>query len=155
MSGTTLVYDDANFRATLNYFADPTVYPEAALSQWFTNGTSYISAYNAGTLQGQNRQLALYLMTAHLAALNDLIVADKGSVPGLITDAMVDKVKVTIQPPPSKNQFQYWLGLTPWGQQLLPLLAIASAGGFYVGGRPEGLAFRRVAGGFGFGRGRF
>lgn len=155
MSGTFLEYDDAVFRATLPFFADTTVYPEAAMQQNFTNGISYISNYNRGTLNGPSRQLALYLMTGHLAALNDLIIAQDGSVPGLITNAVIDKVQVTIQPPPSKNQFQYWLGLTPWGQQLLALLSVKSVGGFYVGGQPETAGFRRVYGGFGTGRLRF
>lgn len=149
MSGTYILYDDATFRATLPFFSNTAVYPEAALQQWFTNGISYISNYNAGALSGLDRQLACYLMTAHLAALNDQIVANGGSVPGFVVDATIDKVKVQIQPPPARNQFQYWLGLTPWGQQLLPLLAIKSAGGFFIGGSPERAAFRRVLGGFG------
>lgn len=152
MIGTYITYDDATFRATLVYFANTVTYPAALMQQFFTNGTSYISNYNRGALNGENRQLALYLMTGHLAALNDMVNANDGSVPGYVKDASVDKVKVSLQPPPAKNQFQFWLGLTPWGQQLLPLLCIASAGGFYVGGRPEGLAFRRTYGGFGFGR---
>ena len=152
MIGTVISYDDAAFRATLTYFADTIKYPPALMQQFFTNGTSYISNYNRGALAGQSRELALYLMTGHLAALNDAINENEGSVPGFVKDATIDKVKVGLQPPPAKNQFQYWLGLTPWGQQLLPLLTIASAGGFFVGGRPEGLAFRRAFGSFGFGR---
>lgn len=152
MSGTYILYDDATFRATLPFFSNETTYTEVALQQFFNNGISYISNYNRGALNGNSRQLACFLMTAHLAALTDLINEQDGSVPNLVVDATIDKTKVTVEPPPSKTQFQYWLNLTPWGQQLLPLLAVSSAGGFYVGGRAEGLAFRRAFGGFGFGR---
>lgn len=149
MAGTTLTYDDATFRATYSYFASTATYPEVALQNWFTLGTNYVSDYNAGIMQGASRQAALYLMTAHLAALNDLIVADAGAVPGQLVNASIDKVKVTITPPPAPNQWQYWLGLTPWGQMLLALLQAKSAGGWVVGGNPERLGFRRVGGGFG------
>lgn len=152
MSGTTLTYDDATFRTQYPFFGNATAYPAAALQNWFTLGTAYISDYNAGIMQGAARQSALYMMTAHLQALSDMINADAGAVPGLVVDASVDKVKVTITPPPAKNQWQYWLGLTPWGQMLLALLQAKSAGGWSVGGNPERLGFRRVAGRFG-GRG--
>jgi hypothetical protein len=152
MSGTYILYDDATFRATLPFFSNETTYTPVALQQFFNNGISYISNYNRGALNGNSRQLACFLMTAHLAALTDLINEQDGSVPNLVVDATIDKTKVTVEPPPSKTQFHYWLNLTPWGQQLLPLLAVSAAGGFYVGGRCEGLAFRRVFGGFGFGR---
>ena len=152
MIGTCITYNDFEFRATLVYFANTTTYPAATLLQFFTNGTAYIDAYNRGALNGANRQLALYLMTAHLAALNDLINAEGGSVPGFVKSGSIDKVTVALQPPPAKTQFQFWCNLTPWGQQLLPLLSVATAGGLYVGGRPEGFGFRRVFGSFGLGR---
>jgi hypothetical protein len=149
MSGTTLVYNDADFRLAFPFFANATTFPEALLSMNFTNGTNYISDYNAGFLANGNRQYALYLMTAHLTQLGVLIAANNGAAPMIETQATVDKISVTVQPPPQKNQWQYWLNLTPWGAQLLALLQVASAGGWYVGGLPERAAFRRVGGGFG------
>lgn len=149
MSGTTLVYNDADFRAAFPYFSDMTVYPEATLSMNFTNGTNYISNYNYGFLANGNRQFALYLMTAHLTQLNSMIVANNGAPIMIETQAKIDKIAVTVQPPPSKNQWQYWLNTTPWGAALLAELQVASAGGWYIGGLPERAAFRRVGGGFG------
>lgn len=149
MSGTTLVYNDMDFRAAFPFFANMTTYPEAVLSMNFTNGTNYISNYNYGWLQNGNRQFALYLMTAHLTALNDLIVANNGAVPMIETQAKIDKIAVTVKPPPETNQWQYWLNLTPWGAMLLAELQVASAGGWLIGGLPERFAFRRVGGGFG------
>lgn len=143
-----LTYDDTDFRSLFPFFSNSTTYPEAALSNWFTIGTNYVSAYNSLFLNNARRQTALYMMTAHLAALNDIIIADAGAAPGLEIEARIDKIQVTLQPPPVKNQFQWWLSLTPWGQQLLALLQVRSVGGFYVGGSGELQAFRRVGGMF-------
>lgn len=149
MSGSVLTYNDTDFRTQIPFFANTTTYPQALMNQFFINGSGYISTYNYGFLNGARRQQGLYLMTAHLAALNDMIIANNGAAPGVVINAEIDKVKVGLQPPPNKNQWQWWLNQTPWGQQLQALLAVASAGGWYVGGMPERLGFRRVGGGFG------
>jgi hypothetical protein len=86
----------------------------------------------------------LQLMTAHLLQLNSNI--EDGNTPGVVIGATIDKVSVQIQPPPEKNQWQYWLNQTPYGQQLLALLQVQSVGGFYIGGSPERLAFRGPGG---------
>lgn len=86
----------------------------------------------------------LNLMTAHIVALNLIIMT--GSAPGILVGATIDKVTVQLQPPPEKNQFQWWMNQTPYGQQLLALLQVQSVGGFYVGGLPETSAFRKVGG---------
>lgn len=88
----------------------------------------------------------LYLMTAHLLAINLQVLA--GNNPGIVTQASIDKISVTMQPPPERNQWQWWLNQTPYGQQLLALLQAQSAGGFYVGGTPERTAFRGFGGRF-------
>lgn len=147
-----LVYTDADFRAAFPFFADTTMYPEARLQQNFVNGSGYISTLNYGAMVDANRQQALYLITAHVTVLQDALnaaMAGQTMVIGILTQAKIDKVTVTVQPPVSKNAFQYWLNLTPYGQALLALLAVQSAGGWQVGGNPERQAFRRVAGGFG------
>ena len=147
MSGALyLTYDDADFRAQFPYFSNTAIYPEAVLSMYFTMGTNWVSNYNWGFLNGASRQLALYQMTAHLTALFGLIAQNNGAAPNIETEAAIDKVRVTVQPPKSQSQFQQWLNQTPWGQQLLALLLLKSAGGFVVGGAPELSGFRRVGG---------
>lgn len=153
MSGTAVTYDDATFRATLPFFANVTTYPALLMAQFFANATSYISAYGGRRLNGASLQLALYLMTGHLAALNDFINSNNGAPPAMVIAGTIDKTTVQMKPPPTTDQFQWWLSLTPWGQQLLAMLSVKSAGGFFIGGRPEGNAFRRVYGSFGLGRG--
>lgn len=97
------------------------------------------------SLQVQTRYLNL--MTAHICALAEL--TNKGENTGITTQASVDKISVTLQPPPEKTQWQWWLNQTPYGQQLLALLQVQSAGGWYVGGSPERLGFRGWGGRFG------
>lgn len=87
-----------------------------------------------------------FLMVAHLLTLDRQ--AQAGGVVAQVTGATVDKVNVSIAAAPSRDAWGYWLALTPYGLQLLALLKVCAAGGFYVGGRPERAAFRSVGGAF-------
>lgn len=148
---TTIVFDPAAFRANPLFapFSNPLVYTDIILNAWADIATSYISDQNGGcyaygmTLKQQ--VLALNLMVAHLLALSTQIgnIPAKPKTPGLKQAATIDKVSVTLTPPPLKNQWQWWLSLTPYGQQLFALLQVATAGGFYFGGYPVLGAFRR------------
>lgn len=156
MSGTvypvSLIYTDADFRAQFPYFSDVNCYPTATLQMWFGLAGDYISNQNYGIMRDGQRQYALYLMTAHLQFISDGINSPDnadGSASGIVTQARVDKTQVTIQAPPGKTAFAYWLNQSPYGQQLLALLSMLAVGGFYGGGRPELAAFRRVGGFFG------
>ncbi|MCO8160972.1 DUF4054 domain-containing protein [Pseudomonas sp. 21LCFQ010] len=88
----------------------------------------------------------LRLMVAHLLELQQK--AQAGGVVGQVTGAGVDKVSVSLAPPPSRDMWGYWLSLTGHGQQLQALLKACTAGGLYVGGRSERAAFRAVGGVF-------
>jgi len=88
------------------------------------------------------------LMTAHLLQLNQAAQSGTG-VLGPVASATIGSVSVSYQTPPyGSSEYKYWLGGTPYGAQLLALLARCSAGGVYIGGSPERAAFRRVGGGF-------
>lgn len=136
--------DVSAFRAAFAAFESKTAYPDTALSATWAAATCYVSPEDYGHLQGDDRVRALNLMTAHLLALADIVKG--GQTPGMVSTATVDKVQVTLTPPPVKSQWQWWLSLTPYGQQLLALLSAAAVGGFYISGLPEGSAFRRVYG---------
>jgi hypothetical protein len=149
-----LTLDLTVFRATFTAFKNITVYPDSMVQMFFDNGTNYISAVNVGILNGSSRQLALYQMTAHLLKLNDMANENEGSPTGLVQDGQVDKVRVSLTPPPQRSQFGTWLNLTAYGADLWALLAKMAVGGLYVGGNPERSGFRRVGGGFGASQGR-
>jgi hypothetical protein len=141
----TISFNSALFRAMFEPYKDTSKFPDAYLQLEWDLATSYITNNTAtGCWLGMNlaqQTNALNLMTAHLLALN--IAANSGQPAGVVTGATIDKVSVTLQPPPDPNQWQWWLNQTPYGQQLLALLQVASAGGFcYFAGAPVVGAFR-------------
>lgn len=140
MAGT-ITFDVSAFRAQCPEFTSADQYPDVTVQGYWEAGASTISTNDYGRLNGSTRARALNLMCAHLLKLSDLI-AD-GNAVGVVSAAGVDKVNVTLTPPPVATQFHWWLSLTAYGAQLLALLQAKSRGGFTIGGRPETLAFRR------------
>lgn len=138
--------DIAAFRAMFPQFASEAIYPNASLEMWWAMATVSMSAADNCALYGDTLQLALNLMTAHLGAL--FVSMASGKRGGVLTSASIDKVSVGYESPPFKNGWQFWLASTPYGLQLWALLTGLAAGGFYVGGAPEGAAFRKVGGYF-------
>ncbi len=150
-------YNDANFRLLFPAFADTTVWPEPLLSGYWAMATEFISTADCPCriLRGGSLQLALDLMAAQIATLmnpngNDPAGGGSGAATGsgIVTSASIGAVSVSVAQPPTKDMWEYWLGQTPYGQQLLALLKMKGVGGFYVGGLPERLAFRKVGGVF-------
>jgi hypothetical protein len=141
-------YNDAQFRAMFPAFASETQFPEATLQMYWDEATSFVSNLaNYGWLTGgqspsgnaTGRALALNLMTAHIAQI--FVLVGQGQTPAPITQAGIDKVNVTLMPPPAKDGWQYWLSCTPYGSQLWALLSVNAAGGWYVGGSPTRAGF--------------
>lgn len=137
----TIEFDPTAFKVAYPAFVS---IPDATLQIYWNTATIYFTNQIGPCTDIPTRTLYLNLMTAHLAALSQMVAA--GQVPGYITNSTIDKISVTIQAPPAQNQWQWWLNLTPYGQQLLALLQLASVGGFSYGGLPEGQAFRKVYG---------
>lgn len=142
MAGT-ITLDLPAFRAQCPEFGSAVLYPDITIEGYWTAATTYVSTNDYGALNGSARARALNLMCAHLIKLADLI-AD-GNAAGIVSAAGVDKVNVTLAPPPVATQYRWWLSLTPYGAQLLALMRAKAAGGLYVGGTPERGAFRRGA----------
>ena len=141
-----ITYNDTLFRQQFPAFANTTTYPQAQLQMYWNNATCYISACNYGLLNNCCRQDALNLLTAHLAA--SFTIINGGQITGIINKAQIDKINVSLTPPPVENGWQYWLATTPYGIQLWALLQAKAVGGFYVGGFPETNSFRRNFGAF-------
>lgn len=141
---SVIVLNIPDFRAAFPAFSDQGKYDDDRLEAYFTASSSYISTTDYGSLCGDSRVRALYLMMAHLMDL--AAQAASGDPAGIVTSASVDKVSITVQPAPAKTQWQWWLSLTPYGAELWALLSQAAAGGLYIGGLPERSAFRKVGG---------
>lgn len=139
-------FDIVQFRIDYPAFADIVLYPDDLLQGFYDSATCYVSDCNYGFLRNGCRYKALTLMTAHLAKLSTII--SNNQTPSMVQGAAISAVSVTLTPPPLPNQFQWWLGTTPYGQQLLALLQVKSVGGFYIGGSPERSAFRSFRGRF-------
>jgi hypothetical protein len=159
----------AEFRQAFSEFTDPVVWPDAVLQRAHETALVFIPAYSGGArlhedaaglcpartqgvpggaalrLDGKTRELAIAYMTAHLLKLEKAAVS--GDTTGLVSSATVDKVSVTLTPPPIKSQRDWWYGLTAYGSSLQALLRQKGAGGLYVGGAPPERAGFRKAGG--------
>jgi len=142
-------FNDAAFRALFPAYANTSQYASSTLQAYWDTATAYVSNRNGGCFTGgltlAQQTLALNQMTAHLVFLAGLIAS--GNTPGVMTAATIDKVSITLQPPPEVSQWQWWLNQSPYGQQLLALLQVASVGGFYASSAIPGRA------GFLFGNG--
>lgn len=140
-----ITLDPVRFRAAFPVFADTTKFPDALLQVQWDVGTAFVSDANCGVLVDSKRETALWLMLAHLLWLGVLIGRGQGGT-GVKTGATIDKVSVQYAAPPAGDDWSWWLMQTPYGQQLLALLSIAGAGGFYAGGLPETTALRKWGG---------
>ena len=135
MAGTVTVSVD-QMRVVLPYFSDTDKYPDAMLTVALGNAQNYVSPLILGPLGESDRTYATYLMAGHLQLLSDKLNSGDLSV-GNETSASVDRVSVSLTPPPNKNQFEFWLNQTPFGAQLLFLLNTVTGVGFFVGGSNE------------------
>jgi hypothetical protein len=140
-------YNDAAFRALFPSYANPTTYPQSTVQGLWNQAILYVSnQYGGGycVMSLAQQTQAINLMTAHLLFLQGMITA--GTMPTLTTGASIDKVSVTLTPPPLPNQWQWWLGLSPYGQQLLALFQVVTVGGFFASSAPPGRAGFKFSG---------
>lgn len=139
--------DLAAFRVHFPAFADATKFSDAYVTATFDAAGSFINPWDSWLVSGSSLQQALNFLTAHLLQLQ--VAASAGGVSpsvGFVQSASIDKVAVTLAVPPTKSGWDFWLASTPYGLQLWALLKMLTGPGFYVGGRPERAAFRKVGG---------
>jgi hypothetical protein len=142
----THTLDIAAFRIKYPAFSNVSKYSNAFLQQCWDVATCYIHDNDYGSLTGDCLQLALELMTAHIATVST--ATNSGQSSGLVSASSVGDVSVTMTVPTIKSQLQFWLLQTPYGVQLLALLGVKGVGGIYVGGLPERTGFRKIGGTF-------
>lgn len=149
MSCTPPVLDIAAFRANFSTFADVTKYPDSLLNLYWRQVVCMIEDGTCQSCTGIEDcgQLEMELLLAHLLTIHTQVIS-KGKQGGFINSSTVDKVSVSKVAPPAADMFEWWLGQTPFGQQLLAMLQVSSVGGFAIGGLPERAAFRKVGGTF-------
>ena len=124
----------AEFRSAMPAFSNTTKYSDTLVATMIEQAEYYVSPINCGVLKDNSRKYAIELMAAHLLTLNDKIMSGNVSAGGRITSANIDKISVSLEAPKNQNDWQYWLGLTPYGLALLALLASKAPLGFYSGG---------------------
>lgn len=139
-----IVFDAALFRAQLPAFTDPVKYPDLLLQAYWDHAALIADTTDCGVLFNGARALALNLLAAHLLTLAPGTAKNKQG--GFVNSATVDKVTVQKVAPPASDMFEWWLGQTPYGQELLMLLEVCSVGGISVGGLPESRGFRKWSG---------
>lgn len=148
---TAHTLDPAAFRAKFPEFADATKYPDATLTVFWNLGAEWLGADDGPLLCGPALQTALDYMAAHLLKLATPATGGGPTVSGAVVQAAIDKVSVTVQAPPAKSEWGWWLASTLYGASLWAFLKLKSAGGFYFGGSPARAGFRGPLGYFGGG----
>lgn len=123
-------------RVLLRAFQDTGKYPDTVLESALCVAQQYIFPEDCCLLSGKTRRLAIYYMAAHVQTLLDKAAAGDIST-GVQTSASIDKVSVSVAPPPYKDQYEYWLNQTPYGNMYLALLNGLTGFGIYVGGSNE------------------
>lgn len=91
----------------------------------------YISPYSC--LCKDRKQYVVFLLTAHFMALQNNIENGENSG-GIQTGASIDKVSVSVAPPPFSDGFDYWLNQTIYGQTLLAFIEMMTPLPGYIGG---------------------
>ncbi len=135
-------FDIPAFRVSYPAFANETTYPDDFLQSYWDIATCYISDTDFGYLHGDCRYSALTLMTAHLVQLSTYVAKQKLNT--IVTSATIDKITVSLQPPPSTSEWAWWLNQTTYGIMLNALLQSNSIGGIYAGGSPQRSQFRGI-----------
>lgn len=143
---STIAFDIDSFREQFpNQFPDPPN-TDAYVEIFWNAATCLVSTDTQGPLSAECRRHVLNLVTAHLITLS--ASAQAGMQPGFIVSGSIDKISVTVQPPPSRTAFQFLLMQTPYGVEAFTILSLSVAGGFYEGGFNELGSFRRAGGTF-------
>lgn len=141
--------DVSLFRSRFPYFANVVVWPDPTIQMAAETATCFIDVANSWYRCDKCRELITELMSAHILYLNGSAMAPGNTAVGVVSSATVGTVSVGLTVnTATKGAFSAWLGKTPWGEQLLAMLARLAVGPIYIGGSPERRAFRKVGGRF-------
>jgi hypothetical protein len=136
------MFDVAAFRVLFPAFSSVTLYPDESILAASEAAKCMMDSHSCGC-----DTFGWQLMTAHILQ-NGRNISTGTAHGGQISSSTIDKVSVTMTTLTTRSAFDYWLSGTPYGLNLLALLAKCSSGGAYIGGSPERSAFRSVGGRF-------
>lgn len=139
-SGEVRVFPLAKFLSEFPQFADADNFSETTVARCGNAAMHYITEWRCGfPLEDPNdREYALFLMTAHILSLRKSIDEDMagGQTPagGRVKKATVGAVIVETDAPNSYNSddYTFWLSQTAFGQELLAYLANSAPAGIYM-----------------------
>lgn len=141
-----VIYDDDKFRQFFQEFKDAVKYPQALIEGYWAQANCIFDDEGNPLFKACDAWLVVANLTAHMMAI--AMKAAKGRQVGFKSSSTIDKVSISMLPPPVKDQFSWWLSSTPYGAMLAALLEAASVGGFFFGGINERGSFRKGGGGF-------
>lgn len=138
-----LAFDTETFLAVFPAFSDEEKYPTATVFSYGVRAGFHIKRHVKDMpMCCEDRDYALFLMTAHLIALDDMAKDDdglggvNGAAMGAPFKATVGSVSVetTKQNSFASDDWNYWLNKTSYGQELLALLSVQAPVGVYLNG---------------------
>lgn len=129
-------------------FNDTTVYPSELVENIGKRARFYVTGDNSMHLDGEDRNYARSLMTAHMIVLavrartlatNQSTTGSGGAAgsvggvggSGILQSASVGGVSVSMAVPQSNDAWSYWLNQTPYGQEYLAFMSLHCPMGIY------------------------
>jgi len=117
-------------------FADQSQFPIQTIKSFIIQAECYITPNNVGEMTCKSRELAIYLMVAHLLTLNSYILSgNKSGI--LLTNANIGDVSVSGALPAARDMRDQWYGYTIYGVRLKALLDSFIGMGMYMQGHHE------------------
>jgi len=117
-------------------------------SAWLV-ATVFVGDVDNCLVSGDKLQALLNYATAHVVYLtygDNSGGGGSSSGGGVVASAHQGSVSVSYATPKTDTEWTYYWNQSPYGIQFLAMLKSLTAGGLYVGGKPETLAFRDVGG---------
>jgi hypothetical protein len=137
---SSIVFDINEFR--LKYPIFDTISDDVVLRA-FDSAEMFISNNTSCYLTESRLKYVLYIMTAHILQIGIDNASNGGGNAGIVSSTSIDKISVSFEARLNKTSFQYFLNKTIYGEEILALFSLWSAGGYYIGGSTATLGFRR------------
>ena len=137
---SSIVFDIAEFRVQYPIFD---TISDAVVLRAFASAEMFISNNTNCYLDESKLKYVLYLMTAHMLQIGVDTASNAGGNAGIVSSTSIDKISVSFEARLNKTSFQYFLNKTIYGEEILALFSLWSAGGFYIGGSTATLGFKR------------